>query len=109
MEPTPFVSVVIPCRNADQHIGRALESVLANDYPRDRLEVPVTEGRGSNETLAIAERLAARHSQIRIIDNPGRRLAVALNLAVRNATGDVFLRADSSISRVGAAWRRVSP
>ena len=39
----PRVSVVIPCREEERFIGRCLESVLAGDYPQDRLEILVVE------------------------------------------------------------------
>ena len=33
----PFVSVIVPCRNEEQHLDRCLESILASDYPSDRM------------------------------------------------------------------------
>jgi cellulose synthase/poly-beta-1,6-N-acetylglucosamine synthase-like glycosyltransferase len=30
----PLVSIVVPCRNEEKHIGRCLESILANDIRR---------------------------------------------------------------------------
>ncbi|MDI6688141.1 MAG: glycosyltransferase [Desulfobacterales bacterium] len=39
------ISVVIPCRNEEKFIGQCLlESVIANDYPKDKLEVFVVDG-----------------------------------------------------------------
>ena len=35
----PRVSIVMPCRNEAAYIGPCLDSVLATDYPLDRLEV----------------------------------------------------------------------
>jgi len=29
----PFVSIIIPCRNEEQFIGKCLDSFLANEYP----------------------------------------------------------------------------
>ncbi len=34
-----FVSVVIPCLNEEKFITKCLDSIIANDYPKDILEV----------------------------------------------------------------------
>ena len=56
----PFVSVIIPCRNERSHIGRCLDSVLANDYPADRLEILVVDGMSDDGTGDIVRRIAER-------------------------------------------------
>jgi len=54
----PFVSVVVPCRNEAQHIGRCLHSVLDGDYPPDRMEVLVVDGRSDDNTREIVSAYA---------------------------------------------------
>jgi len=39
-----FVSVIIPARNEESFIGKCLDSVIAQDYPKDKLEVLVVDG-----------------------------------------------------------------
>jgi len=38
---TPFVSIIIPCRNEEKFIGKCLDSIIAQDYPSDEVEVEV--------------------------------------------------------------------
>lgn len=38
------VAVIIPCRNEEKFIGKCLDSVITNDYPKDRLEILVVDG-----------------------------------------------------------------
>jgi len=46
-----FVSVLLPCRNEEKFIGKCLDSIIVNDYPKDKLEVLVIDGirRGWNK------------------------------------------------------------
>ena len=52
----PFVSIIIPCRNEEKFIGKCLDSILAQDYPKDRLEVLVVDGMSEDGTREIVER-----------------------------------------------------
>ena len=45
----PFVSVVIPMRNEERHVGACLRSLAAQDYPGDRFEVIVVDGGEDDE------------------------------------------------------------
>ena len=91
----PRVSIVMPCRNEAAYIGPCLESVLATDYPLDRVEVLVADGRSDDGTREIVERCAARNPCVRLLDNPARITPAALNTAIRIATGDVIIRMDA--------------
>ena len=91
----PRVSVVLPVRNERGFIERALASVLAQDYPADRIEILVADGRsddGTREIVRTFEQSSA--GRVRLIDNPGRIVPAGLNAALRAATGEVIVRVD---------------
>lgn len=90
-----FVSVIIPCRNEAAWICRCLQSVLGNDYPKDRLEVLVVDGMSDDGTRAVVEEFAGRHPLVRLLDNPKRITPAALNVGVVAARGDVIMRVDA--------------
>jgi cellulose synthase/poly-beta-1,6-N-acetylglucosamine synthase-like glycosyltransferase len=92
---TPFVSVVMPARNEERWIERAVRSVLSQDYPREKLEVIVAVGASSDRTRETVSRLAAEDARIRLVDNPDGRTPVALNLAIAAARGDIVARVDA--------------
>jgi glycosyltransferase involved in cell wall biosynthesis len=92
---TPLVSVIIPCRNEAQSIGRCLDSVLASDYPPERLEVIVADGMSRDGTRKRVDRYAARDRRVRRIDNPARTTPHGLNRAIAAARGELILRLDA--------------
>jgi glycosyltransferase involved in cell wall biosynthesis len=91
----PFVSIIIPCRNEENFIGMCLESILANDYPRDRLEVLVVDGQSHDCTREIIGNYAQRYPIIHLVDNPRKITPAALNAGVRAARGDIIMRMDA--------------
>jgi succinoglycan biosynthesis protein ExoA len=90
----PLVSVVVPCWNEAPFVAGFLDSVLAADYPADRLEILLVDGMSDDGTREIAGKYADRNAGLRLLDNPGRSKPVALNLGIRQSRGDVVIRLD---------------
>lgn len=95
MEERPLVSVIIPVRNEESYIGPCLESILANDYPSNRFEVIVVDGRSSDRTREILSQYTGRFRMLRVIDNPKLIQAPALNLGIDAAQGEIIVRMDA--------------
>ncbi len=95
MPNSSVVSVIIPCRNEERYIGRCLDSVVANEFPQDRLEVLVVDGESDDQTRAIVEDYAQRYPFVRLLSNPRRITPVAINTGIRAARGDVIMRMDA--------------
>lgn len=95
--PHPLVTIVVPCRNEERYIVECLDSILACDYPPDRLEVLVVDGMSDDGTRAVLADYAARNPLVRMLDNPRRITPVALNLAIRAARGEVIVRMDAHV------------
>jgi glycosyltransferase involved in cell wall biosynthesis len=72
-----------------------LESVLANDYPKDRLEVLVIDGMSEDRTRAIIENYKSRCTFIRLLDNPKKITPAALNIGIASAKGEIIMRMDA--------------
>jgi glycosyltransferase involved in cell wall biosynthesis len=87
----PSVSVVIPAYNAAWCVGKAIDSVLAQDYG-DREVIVVNDG-SADDTAAV---LASYGSAIRVIDQPNGGMSNARNAGIRAARGEflAFLDAD---------------
>lgn len=89
--PNPFISVIIATLNEESHIEDALSDILGADYPSDKMEVFVVDGRSSDNTRPIVERIALTDKRVQLLDNPDRLKPIALNLAIAQAKGEVVM------------------
>ncbi|MBD3338565.1 MAG: glycosyltransferase [Candidatus Lokiarchaeota archaeon] len=85
------VTVVVACRNEEKYIGNCLESIIANDYPKEHLEVLVVDGMSTDKTRDIIDTYAQNFSFIERVDNPKFITPSAFNLGIKNASGDVVM------------------
>jgi len=89
------VSVVVPARNEEGFLGRCLDSILAQDYPAERMEVIVVENGSTDRTPEIAAAHAARDARVRVIRSEATNQAAAMNDGIVGAHGDVVARVDA--------------
>src|SRR5215469_6319422 len=90
-EKVPFVSVLVPCWNEDKNISKCLDSIVANDYPKDRMEILVIDGMSGDRTQQIVKEYAEHHPLVRLVDNPQRHFPAAMNVGIRSARGDIIV------------------
>jgi glycosyltransferase involved in cell wall biosynthesis len=93
----PLVSIIVPCRNEAGYIAGCLDSILASDYPGDRIQVIVADGRSTDGTAAILRRYSQEHPSVMLVDNPSGTTPTALNAAIRAASGSVIIRMDAHV------------
>ncbi|HUV86816.1 MAG TPA: glycosyltransferase family 2 protein [bacterium] len=91
----PLVSVVVPCRNEEAFIAKAVGSVLANEWPGDRLEVLVVDGMSADGTRDIIKEIATRDARVRLVDNPDLFAGSAMKVGLAAARGDYVVRVDA--------------
>jgi len=109
--PGPLVSIVTVCLNAEEHIGQAVESVLAQTY--QPIEYVVVDGGSSDATLEIVRGYEPRfEGQMRWVSEPDEGLYDAMNKGVGMARGELvgILNADDyyepdAVMRVVATWQ----
>jgi succinoglycan biosynthesis protein ExoA len=93
----PAVSIIVPTYQEEAYLRRCVDSLLMTSYPRDRFELLVIDGGSSDRTVEIAETLARETGVVRVLHNPKRRQAAAVNLGIARASPEsaVIIRADA--------------
>lgn len=89
------MTVAVPLWNEARRLPGLLACLEAQTYPADRLEVFLVDGGSDDGTRAQIDAAVAAHPRWYRLDNPRRLPAAALNLALAQARGEVFLRLDA--------------
>src|SRR5438094_374723 len=95
MKYSPFVSIIIPCRNEEKFISQCLDSLLQNDYPKNLMEILVVDGASQDATQSIIKSYSKKYDAIHLLDNPKLKTPIALNIGIHHAKGKVIIRADA--------------
>jgi succinoglycan biosynthesis protein ExoA len=92
----PLVTIILPIRNEAAFIASGLQAILEQDYPLEKLEVLIADGMSIDETRQIISEFSARFPElsIRVLDNPHQIVPTGINIALRRARGDIFIRVD---------------
>jgi len=85
----PTVSLLVAMRNESGHIQKCLTSVLAQDYPAEKLEVWVFDGQSTDDSWAIVESMFSGRPNCFLVQNPKRIQSAAWNLGIERSGGDI--------------------
>jgi len=86
------VTVILVVYNGGQFLRRKLDSLLASNYPAALMNVLVISDGSTDETEAVAEEYKERN--VRLLREPHRGKASALNRGLAEATGDIVFFTD---------------
>ena len=97
---TPSVSIIIPAYNESAYIAGCIRSVLALDYPKNKLEIIVVDDGSTDGTAAIARSFCEKNPHLRVWSKPNSGKADSMNRAIARAKGEMVacLDADSYVS-----------
>ncbi|MGE5594861.1 MAG: glycosyltransferase family 2 protein [Hyphomicrobiales bacterium] len=87
----PLVSIVIPCLNEEDYITDLLDSLAAQDYGPDGIEVIVADGGSTDRTRDLVREYRSPFRRLELVDNPKRITVGGLNAGMDAATGDCWV------------------
>lgn len=101
----PFVSVIVAAHNEEGQIRLRARNLLAQDYPRERLEVIVGSDGSTDGTIAAAGGLG--DPRVRVLDLPRSGRATVHNACVAAARGEVVVFTDAATEFAPDCLRRL--
>jgi glycosyltransferase involved in cell wall biosynthesis len=101
----PRVTVLIDSYNYGHFIEEAIESVLAQDFPAERLEILVVDDGSTDDT---AERVRKYGARVEYIYKPNGGQASAFNVGLRAAKGEIVAMLDADDYWLPGKLRRVT-
>ena len=91
----PMISVIVPVRNEEAHLGDVLEDLLRQQYPPEKYEILVADGNSTDGSASIVERYA-RQGAVRIVrlPNPRQLSGAGRNVGILQSRGEAVLFVD---------------
>lgn len=84
------ISAVVATYNEEQHIGRCLQDLLAQQHAGGDIEIIVVDGMSTDRTVDVVRSFPEYGSTIKLMSNPHRLQVYAWNAALRIAQGEYF-------------------
>ena len=88
-----MITVICPTLNEEEHIEDVL-NFFVNAKP-DNKELIIVDGGSTDRTIQIIQKWTETYSNIKLMNNPFKYVPFALNLAIKNSTGDPIIRLDA--------------
>lgn len=90
-----MLTVICPIYNEEKYIAKCIESIMQQDYPKEKLEVLFVDGMSKDRTREIINSYLPKCPYIRLLDNPMKIVPYAMNKGISEAKGDVIIRIDA--------------
>ncbi len=87
-------SVLVPVLNEEVHVRETVAAMQRQRFDGE-LEFLFMDGRSTDRTREVLEELQRLDPRVRILDNPARHTAAALNVGLRAARGEFIVRMDA--------------
>ncbi len=100
----PHVSVVIPAYNEEKQIAGAIDALLAQDYPKEQLQILILSDASSDGTDEIVRKYESRGVELLRMPRRGGK-TLAENMAIPHLRGEIVVNSDSSIRLHSSAVR----
>lgn len=86
-----LISVIIPCKNEEQYIGKCINSVINSDYPKDYLKIIVCDGMSSDSSPEIIQKYSENYQNVKFLVNKEQITSTALNSGITAFNADVYI------------------
>jgi cellulose synthase/poly-beta-1,6-N-acetylglucosamine synthase-like glycosyltransferase len=88
----PKFSIIVPTKNEESVIRRCLNGILSMDYPKDKMQIIVVDGKSVDGTCKICSEFEEKYPEnIKVIsEKTVKGKPAALNLALQYVNGEII-------------------
>jgi len=91
-----MISIIIPTYNRAELLSKCINSLIKQDYPKNKYEIIVVDDGSSDNTKELAENFIKKYKNIQYINHPKNRgVAASRNTGIKKAKGDLFAFLDN--------------
>lgn len=89
------LSIIVPVYNVADYLAKCLDSLLAQDLPKNEYEIIVVNDGSTDNSGNIAQQYADKYANITLINQANQGLSGARNTGIKCAKGDYIQFVDS--------------
>lgn len=100
-----FISVIVAFRNEEATIGRLIDNLQEQEYPRDKFEVVLINDHSEDNSVSVINESLRGPISSKLMNNatPGKKSA--LTKGIRHSVGTIMVTTDADC-RMGKDWLR---
>ncbi|MBI2629027.1 glycosyltransferase family 2 protein [Candidatus Pacearchaeota archaeon] len=91
-----LLSIAIPTYNEEKDIGKCLESISIQDYPKKLIEVIIIDNYSSDNTIKIAKDFS-KFINVKVLMNKIKDAEVSKKIGFDNSNGEFFMYLDADM------------
>ena len=89
--------IIIPCYNVEHIIEKSIESVLSQEYPKDKFSIIVINDGSTDNTLKCLNRFSFEENLTLFSLESNKGLSAARNYGIRKGTSEIICFLDSDM------------
>lgn len=89
------VSIIVPVFKVETYLRRCIESLVAQDLPKEDYEIILVDDGSPDECPAICDDYASKQNNVKVIHRPNGGLSAARNSGIKIAKGEYVQFVDS--------------
>ena len=91
------IAVIIPTLNEELFISKCLDSIIAQSYPLELMDIMVVDGGSKDRTCIIVQEYHTKYENIRLVNNPARIQSIAFNIGIKSSSAPYIVRLDAHV------------